>query len=108
MTYTEFNKLSNRDKLKFNLPAITAYCNGECVQYLNGYKTDDWGDIYDNDENRFTGFMFRIKPKTIKKWCNIYWNKPNLWTHLYANKQEADSNTVDRIASVEIEVPVEV
>jgi hypothetical protein len=95
-----------RERAKQLLPIITAFANGEDVQFLTeiGYWTNFGASVrlsFDEDPSRY-----RITPKPRKVWVNEYSSPSGGTFYGYATKQEADaSSSQDRIACHEIELP---
>jgi hypothetical protein len=106
MTNKEFSKLSYQDKIKYNLPAIIAFTNGEKIECK---LSDEKGYFPTNLISFFEEYPYRVKPKTEKRWFNLYLkvNKTLIHGFGYFSKEIADENQYDnRVACVEIEVPV--
>lgn len=107
MTNKEFEDLTYQEKIKYNLPAIIAFANGGAIESTS-LCTNEYFDVY--TLNYIHKFPHRIKPKTVKKWFNIYLD--NLDTNKlsgygYSSKDIADKVACERrFTCLEIEVPV--
>lgn len=108
MTHEEFQKLTSLEKIQHNLPAITALCNGEEIELLNSNeKYYPYHHVYYYNPIQYP---LRVKPKTVKKWFNIYISINCMYEiHGYGYDtrgkalKEAAANS---IACIELEVPL--
>lgn len=99
-----------REEAKQLLPFITAFAEGENIEYFALSPLDpEWRD---NAELGFNpAYKYRIKPKPVKGWVNIYRHESPESFHgtcsaVHPTKEQADKTAgIHRIACVEIEIP---
>jgi len=90
----------NREHWKELLPVITAYANGEDVQYSHEGKWKSLSHGFDFTERPS---QYRVAPKPRKFWVNDY---GRAGVYIYGSKDHADRAAAnDRIACHEIELP---
>lgn len=109
MTNKEFDAIPYIDKIKHNLPAIIAFTNGEAIEAT----VTGSNEYYETKSlNYVQNFPHRVKPKTVKRWYNIYLDGSDtdkLLGYGYISKDMADiASGESRLSCVEIEVPIEV
>lgn len=112
MTNKEFENLSLSDRFKYNLPAMNAYFNNQDIQIVCDGKY--YTEVNWTGEDRFSSLMFRIKPKTVKKWFNIYYDIYNSTAYCNSTGFESESVALEnaeqgsrnKTFTIELEVPV--
>jgi len=97
-----------REHAKELLPIITAFANGEDIQYfdsVNGWLPNSQHPEFSQDPSRY-----RIAPKPRKVWVNFFMQPGGLITCSYYphdSREQADASheATNRIACHELELP---
>ena len=90
----------SREQAKYLAPFITAYANGEDIEFryigTTTWSTPDSLDLVMVAE-------CRIKPKKHKVWMNIHQGASSHRFYVYATKSGADESIINRLACIEVE-----